>query len=342
MGSKYSQILICILLLVTIAGCETIHSAKDISQSVFHIACSPDKPMVFDGETVRVRVWTSPSTVKGLQYTWSATGGAIDAKGADADWRFAGTRPGTHLLTVQVRDTTDEVTECKVQVLVQTTQQDRGVVHKTGRSFLVSGRSETKGYGLYSYLLLDSRPDFETRKRYLRAIIEYLRFTDISLFETAGISRNKLNITYLPIDTRPETAILTKLSKKDLQEQDLIPIAEWVLQHYDYVRAGILIDNLPGSRRNGPYIVSLRKPYDWENEVAPPYLYQDQSWVPPHLVSEWINVFMNQAAQERYWDEDAGENMVLKLRTIIGVLAAGVPDVKRSLTDWIKWLSDIS
>ncbi|MEE9543857.1 MAG: hypothetical protein V3V95_08760, partial [Thermodesulfobacteriota bacterium] len=115
-------------------------------------------------------------------------------------------------------------------------------------------------------------------------------------------------------------------------------IAEWVLRHYDYARARLLLASLPGNHREGPYIVSFRKPYGWKGLVEPPYLYQDQSWVPPKLVSEWMNAFLNQAAQERFWEENVGERLVRNLRTIIGVAAVGLPEVKNSLSEWIAWI----
>jgi len=333
----------CVSAMVICIYCysDTLYAGQRQSSSSLNAVCNPDKPMPFTGETIRVRAWVTSSTNQSLQYAWSVTDGTIENKGSEAIWNFAGVWPGTYKATVQVRDPIGEVIECSIQVIVRNSLRIRDPKRlKTGRAFLLSGQPEEKGYGLYSYLLLDSRPGKETRKRYLKAIMEYLRFTDVSLFEKAGIDPDKLNITYLPVDTLPGKDILTTLSKKDLKEKDLAPIAEWVLKHYDYIRAGILLGNIPGNHRKGPYIVSFRKAYDWKGDVAPPYLYQDQSWVPPDLVSEWMNVFLNQAAQERFWDESTGEQLVLHLRTIIGVVAAGVPDVKNSLSGWIKWIRD--
>lgn len=324
---------------------STLYGKESPSQSSLNVICTPDKSLVISGETMVIKAWTTSSNKESIRYAWSATDGTIEGTGPEARWDFAGVWPGTYTATVQVNDPSGEAMECSVQVIVRSPALVRGTREngkslKTGRAFLLPKQQEGKNYGLYSYLLLTSMPDETTRERYLKAIIEYLRFTDVALFEEAGVDRKGLNITYLPVDTSPSEDFLKTLSKKDLKEKDLAPIAEWMLQHYDYVRARLLLDNLPGNHWKGPYIVSFLKPFDWKSDVAPPYLYQDQSWVPPDLVSEWMNIFLNQAAKERFWEESTGEQLVLNLRTIIGVAAEGVPDVQSSLAGWIKWIRD--
>jgi hypothetical protein len=66
--------------------------------------------------------------------------------------------------------------------------------------------------------------------------------------------------------------------------------------------------------------------------------FQDLSSVPLDLVTPWYEAFLNQAAQERFWEAKSGEMFVLKMRTFIGVLARGLPDVKSSMASWIQWL----
>jgi hypothetical protein len=97
--------------------------------------------------------------------------------------------------------------------------------------------------------------------------------------------------------------------------------------------------NLSGQRRDAPYIISFLKPLSSDG-LEPPYLYQDQSNVPPNLVSLWMKEFLNQAAQERYWEENTGRKLALNIRTTVGILALGLPDVKNSLSDWIAWVAD--
>jgi hypothetical protein len=59
--------------------------------------------------------------------------------------------------------------------------------------------------------------------------------------------------------------------------------------------------------------------------------------VPPHLVSMWTGEFLNQAAQEHFWEEDHGRRLFLHLRTAIGIMAEGLPDVRKGLNEWISF-----
>ena len=114
--------------------------------------------------------------------------------------------------------------------------------------------------------------------------------------------------------------------------------AEWLLQHYDYARARVFLRLLPGNLRGGPYIVSTLKPLGLGGDLPDRYLVQDLSSVPPHLVGSWIREFMNQAAQERFWEPKTAAQLTLKLRMTIGILAEGVPEVYASLQQLIAWV----
>src|SRR5262249_35065603 len=105
---------------------------------------------------------------------------------------------------------------------------------------------------------------------------------------------------------------------------------------YDYARARVLLRALPGNNRSGPYIISFLKPLG-KNPLVPPYLYCNLSAVPPDLVKMWMKYFQNQAAQERYWDENVVKLLVLKLRIAIGVAAEGLPHVQIALEELIEW-----
>ena len=115
--------------------------------------------------------------------------------------------------------------------------------------------------------------------------------------------------------------------------------AAWLLKHYDYARARVLLDALPGSRKEGIYLVSCLKPLIGSS--APPYLVQDLSTVPtepPDLISWWMREFLNQASQERFWQPRTVELLTLKLRTSIALLATGLPEVRKGVDTWIAWI----
>lgn len=138
------------------------------------------------------------------------------------------------------------------------------------------------------------------------------------------VSADKLNITYFPI-------------KSPLPAD---PTAEWLLDNYDFARARVLLDLLPGSHDAGPYFVSVLKPLSRTERLSGQYLFQNLSAVPAEpqdLISSWILYFMNQAAQERFGEPKTVELLTLKLRTTISVLATGLPEVKKQLASWVTW-----
>ena len=52
----------------------------------------------------------------------------------------------------------------------------------------------------------------------------------------------------------------------------------------------------------------------------------------------WVREFLNQAAQERFWEERTGQQLALKLRLTIGILGVGLPEVRKALDTWIAWV----
>ena len=257
----------------------------------FIVACSPEKPIARPGETIRLTTYAASPTGKPLKYSWSALAGRVDGQGPEVSWNFTDITVGVYEAKVRVTDGGSRIVDCSVRVILQSQPRlpTRGN-RETGRSFLVSGEVETTGYGLYSYLLLGSPPTAVNRERYHKAIEEYLRFPDLTRLETFNIPHRTLNITYLPIKVPPERPVLDQLADERYGEA-----AAWMLKQYDYERARVLLRDLPGTHREGPYFVSVLRPPSWNNPLSRPYLYQDQSSVPPHLVSLWAREFLNPA-----------------------------------------------
>jgi hypothetical protein len=298
------------------------------------VACSPEKPTAWPREVIWLKAWAAAETGPPLTYAWMATAGTVEG-GAEARWDFTEARPGVHTARVRVRGGAGEIAECSVQVVVvRGAGGGRGPVppppgqprRETGWAFLVRDQVEAPDYGLYSYLLLGAPPTEAARERYLKTIEAYLRLVpEIAQLEKVNIPRRELNVTYLLTEIAPGDAVS----------------AEWVLLHYDYARARAILRTIPGSRRDGPYLLSVLQPLtvaDGPTSAAGPYLFQDLSAVPPHLASTWVTEFLNQAAQERFWEAKTGQRLVLKLRVTIGILGAGLPEVKKALDTWIAWV----
>jgi hypothetical protein len=256
-----------------------------------------------------------------VRYLWSVPAGRLEGQGAEVRWDLHGVEPGYYTATVRAGDPSGSSAECALQVVVVHGEDHRGGV--AARSLLVRGQVEETSFGLYSYLLLASPPSSDaTRDRYLKTMESYLGLIQSVEALDMYFEHNQLNVTYLPIDSSPAEVVSP----------------QWVLDHYDYARALRLLRTLPGTHIGGPFIVSSLRPLGGITTLSGRYLYQDLSTVPPHLVPLWIQVFINQAAQERFWEEPTAEKLVIKLRTAIGILAGGLGDVQNGLKTWIAWV----
>jgi len=285
------------------------------------LLCSPSNSVAGRDETIHVMTY-DPEGLGGAQYSWTATGGRLESRGAEADWTLSDVKPLTaYSAKVVVKDRAGASAECTVQVT--TAAGSRGD-RETARTLLARGKQEESGFGLYSYLLMGSPPDDSNRDRYLSVIKEYLRLSPALADLRKLLDLKQLNANYLPTMTLPGEGVR------------LTP--EWLLTNYDYARARAILKTVAGSHFRGPYILSTLKPADPRAATAGPMFFQDLSSVPLDLVTPWYEVFLNQAAQERFWEAKTGEQFALKMRTIIGVLARGLPDVKSSMASWIQWL----
>lgn len=286
------------------------------------LTCSAQTPTVPLGGTVSLKAWSQAPAGRTLRYTWTATAGRIAGRGAEARWSLAELRPGTFAASVTATDGVSVSAECLVRVTVRRDAQPRGMSRESGRFFLVAGQPETAGYGLYSYLLLGAPPSEATRERYLKAIDAYLSLIPDVVSLEEYVPRGELNIFYMPVRGAPAPPVT----------------AQWVADNYDYARARSVLRVLPGSNRDGPYILAAFKPLGGSSAAAGPYLFQDLSSVPPHLAASWVREFLNQAAQERFWEAKKGAQLAQRMRATVGIMGAGLPEVRKSLDSWIAWV----
>jgi hypothetical protein len=312
--------------LVAFAG-----SSRAAGEDSAALACSADAPTVPLDGVVTVRAWTmSPAS----RLAWEATAGQLEAHGAEARWSFAGLQPGTYAAIVRLAGGDGGSPECLVRVVVRRDAGTRGPgapapappgTRETGWALLQPGRSEAPGYGLYSYLLLGAPPSGATRERYLAVIDAYWGLVPEIASLERYVAPAQLNIAYLPVTGPPPQAVST----------------EWLLAQHDHARSRALLRLLPGAHRGGPYILSVLKRVGLPgagSSLTGPYLFQDLSSVPPNLAAAWVKQFLNQAAQERFWENRTGERLALKLRVTIGVMGTGLPEVRKALDTWIAWV----
>jgi tetratricopeptide (TPR) repeat protein len=275
------------------------------------VLCSLDPPTVQEDGAVAFRVWSSASAK--LTYAWDASAGEIQGSGPEARWSVAGVAPGVYRATVQVRGA-DLNQSCAVRLVV--TQVDRAGPPplETARGFLTAHDKETSGYGLYSYLLLGAPPTESNRERYLKVVAAFLKLVPSIEQLKQNVRIQEINAAYALVDDKVPASVS----------------AAWLLDHYDYPRARAILRLLPGNLRDGPYFVSSLTPLTGERQLPAQYLFQNLSAVPTQpddLASWWVREFMNQAAQERFWDAHSVSKLALNVRTTIAIMSAGLPEV---------------
>jgi hypothetical protein len=308
------------------------HVAMGASTPV--VACSAEHVTVALGETVTLRAWADTSSGQAPRYAWAVPIGELEGSGREVRWILSGVQPGTYAATVRAMGPAGPSAECLLRVIVRRDASSRGgpaspalpsvLPRESGTSVLLPEKGEVPEYGLYSYLLLGSPPSEAARERYLKTLEAFWGLIPELASLEQYVPRRELNVVYLPLRVAPAGAASS----------------EWLLSNYDFARARSLLRLLPGNTREGPYIVSALKPLGGPADSVPPgpRLFQDLSHVPPHLVASWVKEFLNQAAQERFWEENRAEALARKLRLTVGVLGLGLPEVRKALDDWIAWV----
>ena len=193
----------------------------------------------------------------------------------------------------------------------------RGDRRLTGREFLLAGKPEGPGYGLYSYLLFGEPLSPGNRDLYRAVLSAFLSLEEVRRFEAAGEARNQLNVTYLPLRERPPSAASL----------------DWLLDHYDYARSQIILARLI-DRPAGPYIVSYTSALSKGPAVeSGRLLVEDLSGITADLAFLWVNEFTTQASRPQYWDKPALRTLMLNLRTQVAVAARAFVEVRSANND---------
>lgn len=201
----------------------------------------------------------------------------------------------------------------------------------SGRSFLVGNTAEEPGFGLYSYLLFSSEPVSDEDKQrdlaVIKAFVDLL--SDVADLRGAGMDKSNLNVTYLLVVDTP---------------QDKVPAPDWILSHYDYARAKVLLHLFHHDVLGGPYVASCLTPLSQGGAAPAQHLWQDMSHVPGSLAASWEKEFERRAGRKDFWASDTRNQALLGLRDFISTTASALPEVniasadfKTMLADWLSW-----
>jgi hypothetical protein len=348
-----------VLVLVSSAGITTRVAAQSLAShpaTDFHIACSLDRPVISPSGSVTVNIYTDAPDKQSLMYQWTTTTGDFSISDpstpqrwvkkvntSQAVWWPRDLDPGSYKISATVASPSGSSTStqsCSVAVVVA--QGTRAVQigpespangtshptvgsygYDTGRALLVQGQPQRTGFGLYSYMLLGAPPDQEAKQRFLNFIIAYLNLiADIKGLESSQ-SKTALNITYLPVTSDPPDNVSPS----------------WVLDHYDYGRARMILRSVPSARGRGPFIISALQPLDGSSGLPTPNLVEDLTDKPVGVVEFWVNQFLVQTTQQQFWQANTLRSVALNLRTAIAYAAEGFPMVQKAIPDSIVFNS---
>jgi hypothetical protein len=196
----------------------------------------------------------------------------------------------------------------------------------TGVALLPQPEKEESGYGLYSYALLARAPGKNELPKYqafLRVLLELPPASDLANY----IAKGQINITYIPVKTA------TPSGWDDLKIDDRV---DFVIAHYDYARAAVLLALLPQKTGIGPVITSVLVPISSGGKPHP-VLVQDLTTAQPALMDDYVSQFVSQAAQDRFWDAKMLDNFRLTLRNLLETAAIGVGLSQDAVKSWITF-----
>lgn len=199
----------------------------------------------------------------------------------------------------------------------------------TARSFLVGTQAEQTDFGLYSYLLFERPPTPQNKNRYQAAVRAFLAQTPAPASDEY-LPHGNLNILYLLLTSEPGKSVNRCLRSHCHPIEDEVVTA--ILRNYNYTRAKIMLRRIPGDRGQGPLIVTTTEPLS-PTLVVPPRgnrpeaLVQDLSRTPPHLVDQWMGLFIKKATGEGSGFKKNLRTLLLHMRTTMDVYAEGLPKV---------------
>jgi len=192
---------------------------------------------------------------------------------------------------------------------------NRFPVENSGRAFLSSGDNERLGYGLYSYLLLPSRP--EKGSRYEERCLLAIKLWQVKIEPVDDVEDvsdpERINITYLPVN-----------NQKNWQAES----AEALLENYDFATAQKLLSFLTDSDTSDletVYLVSVRKPLS--AGLTRPYLFIKVATTEKVAFEKWMEVFLDKVKHEERWNKTSLKEYALYLRQLLdqaGVLATEI------------------
>lgn len=306
------------------------------------LMCLPESPVVATGASLNLRAWSS---LPGATYRWSAEAGELSqGETAQVRWTAVGTVPGrSYSMRVTVSAPGSNASTCSLQVVAVLPDLElKGEGRIDRRLFVYPGEAtRVEGFGLYSYFLVPKAPikGSDAEQRILATLVELLRFPDFDELKTrAQVTRiRSLHVVQLLLKSRADAGLSSLLDRRDWDRA-----AVWVLDHYDFNSSLLLAESIAETRPigEGPYFVSLGAPHRFGEDIVGPYLFQDHSKASARLAALWINGFLNQAWQDKYWEPRVFDRILVRTRTEFETAARATGAMREGLAAmaraWVK------
>lgn len=286
------------------------------------MVCLPSAPSARVGSLITLSAWyRSPDGAK-PEFKWTVTSGSLHSGNGVTTWDLKGVESGLAYADVDAMVNGAKAATCEIQLVVEGAVQAHrgpGAILMSGRGFVIPSQAEPDGFGLYSYILFASRPAPADRDRYVAILDAALRLLKPTNDLVTRVKAFQLNSTWLPVKSLPASD----------------PDAKWLVDNYDYSAAAVFLARAGIRDPDAIYILSVRSPLS-NGAPKPPFLKQNLSHVPADLASTWVNLFINQAAQERFWDSNTFAGVVAKMRLAISLTAQGVPNIETAVGTWLS------
>jgi hypothetical protein len=196
------------------------------------------------------------------------------------------------------------------------------------RDALVGDELEPSGIGLYSYILIPRPPTTpEQKDRAIRILKAYFDMSRAGEYTSRGVDPASLNVVYALVTERPPP--------------DASFSPQWILDHYNYVRARIYLRVFGISPAgDGPVLAASDAAIRLLNGESHKF-YFDLSNVPLAVTDAWTTEFIKHTNGEQFWKRDG--NWALVIRSDLEVLTRAVLDVNKAralltkaLSEWVK------
>lgn len=272
------------------------------------LICAPSTPVAAPGEMIRLNAWATVPEGEKPVYAWSVSSGEVRPAGVNSfSWKFAEDSVGANSADGDVRSGGRVQARCLVEVQVVA-----GQTAEAGTGLLTSNGPEAAGAGLYNYLLISNPATQQLNASVVRAWMAL----NAPVARLRGILKPNEPI-----------AMALPVLEKTAGEPD----PEWTLQHYDFQRAHALLDKVFPGNRPGVYVVSSLQPIA---NSRPPYLIQNLSSTTPPLAAQWVEAFLNEAAQEHSWNAASVAELADQMRATVLVLNRNL-----KLPQLMKWIA---